>query len=260
MVTSVPASARLALVTGAARGIGRAIAVRLAADGHPLVIVDQDGSLAKIGADLEAGGARVLARQGDVSQAAFFDEVITEACARFGAIAILVNNAGITNNISKTERMPIDRWQRELDVNLSSVFYGARRTLPMMREAGWGRIINISSIAAVGGLECQPGYAASKAGILGLTQTIALEYAATGITCNAILPGMIATPAVRTMPRELRAQALRLIPAGNFGEPQEVAALASFLASEQARYITGAAIPVDGGAHLNLITLARIRP
>ncbi len=259
MVNQADKEPRVALVTGAARGLGRAIAMRLGADGYRMVLADIEPAVTKTQQALEAIGVKVLALQGDVSQYAFFEEAVSRAKREWGPIAILVNNAGITNNIAKTEMMSLERWQRELDVNLTSVFYGARSVLPGMHKEGWGRIINMSSVAAISGLDRQPGYAATKAGILGLTQTIALEYAAAGITCNAVLPGMIGTTAVKALPPELKEQTLKLIPKGSFGTPEDVAALVAFLASEQAGYITGAAIPIDGGAHLNPITLAEIR-
>ncbi len=250
---------RVALITGAAGGIGRAIALSLGRVGYKLVLTDLDAAIEDTQKEMQALGMDVIAVTGDVADYGLFEEAIVAAKAQYGSITILVNNAGITNNIAKTDKMPIAAWQRELDVNLTGFFYGCRSTLPMMCESHWGRIVNISSVAALNGLDRQVGYAASKAGILGLTQTIALEYAAMGITCNAVLPGMIATRAVLSMPKALKQQTTDLIPAARFGVPADVANLVTFLVSDLAGYITGAAIPVDGGAHCNPITLARMR-
>ena len=176
-----------------------------------------------------------------------------------GPVDVLVNNAGIVNNIAPVARMTPEAWQRELAVNLSGAFNLIREVVGGMVERGRGRIVNVSSIAAWGGLHRQAAYAASKAGLLGLTKTVALEHARHGVTCNAVLPGLIATELVEAMPAEIRAAAVAATPARRLGLTEEVARLIAFLASDAAAFINGAEIPVDGGLSLNMSPLASVR-
>jgi len=176
-----------------------------------------------------------------------------------GPVDVLVNNAGIVNNIAPVARMTPEAWQRELAVNLSGAFNLIREVVGGMVERGRGRIVNVSSIAAWGGLHRQAAYAASKAGLLGLTKTVALEHARHGVTCNAVLPGLIATELVEAMPAEIRAAAVAATPARRLGLTEEVARLIAFLASDAAAFINGAEIPVDGGLSLNMSPLASAR-
>jgi len=222
-----------ALVTGSARGIGAAIAARLSADGFEVVGLDVAD-----GADLRLDVAR--------------DELRPED---FDAFDVVVSNAAVTTTIAPAHRMSPEQWQRDVDVNLSGAFRVIQACLRGMRERRHGRIVAISSGAAAGGLSGQVAYAASKAGLLGLVKTLALEGAGRGITANAVLPGLIATEQVQAMPAEIRARVLAAMPAGRLGEPEEVAHLVSFLASEGAGYVTGQAIAIAGGADLNLISL-----
>jgi NAD(P)-dependent dehydrogenase (short-subunit alcohol dehydrogenase family) len=220
-----------ALVTGAARGIGAAIAERLAADGMEVVTLD-----------LHKGCDIAL----DVAHDPFpaLDDV--EVC---------VANAGITTTIAPAHRMTAEQWQRDIDVNLTGAFRTVQACLGGMRERRRGRIVVISSIAALGGLPGQVAYAASKAGQLGMVRTLASENAAHGITVNAILPGLVATEQVLGMPEEVRERALQSAPSGRFVEPAEIADAVSFLAGPGAAQISGQTIAIDGGASLPRFSL-----
>ena len=218
-------------MTGAARGIGAAISERLAADGLEVTTLDREP-----GCDLQ------LDLAGDELPA--LDE-----------IDVCVSNAAITDTIAPAHRMSEEQWQRDIGVNLSGAFRAVQACLPGMRERRWGRIVVISSGAALNGLPGQVAYSASKAGLLGMVKTIAAENAARGLTANAVLPGMVATEKVRAMPAEGLERLRGVLPAGRMAEPAEVAALVGFLASEEAGYVTGQTIGIDGGAPLNTFTL-----
>ena len=220
-----------ALVTGAARGIGAAIASRLRADGMEVVTLDRDE-----GCDL-----RVDLRRDEVPQ---LDDV-----------GVCVSNAAITDTVAPAHRMTAEQWERDLAVNLSGAFRAVQACLSGMRERRYGRIVVVSSGAARGGLPGQVTYAASKAGLLGMVKTVAAENVGRGITANAILPGMVATEKVRAMPVEVLERVEAALPARRMAEPDEVAALVAFLASRDAGYITGEVIGIDGGASLNLMSL-----
>jgi NAD(P)-dependent dehydrogenase (short-subunit alcohol dehydrogenase family) len=250
---------RVAAITGAAQGIGRVIAERLSAAGYFVAAVDVLPQVADVAAQLRAGGSRAVHAVFDVSDPLAVREGFSSVVDALGAVDVLVNNAGIVTNIAPVAVMPFEAWQRELGVNLTGAFNCIQAVLPAMIDRGFGRIINVSSIAAWGGLVRQAGYAATKAGLLGLTKTVALEHAASGITCNALLPGLTATERVRDMPDAIREHAVARIPTGRLGEMTEVAGTAVFLASEQAAYINGAELPVDGGMHLNTTSLASRR-
>ena len=226
---------RRALVTGAARGIGAAIAARLAGDGWDVLTLD-----------LHEGCDIAL----DVARDAFPPLEDIEVC---------VANAGVTTTVAPAHRMTAEQWARDIDVNLTGAFRTVQACIGGMRERRSGRIVVISSVAALGGLPGQVAYAASKAGQLGMVRTLAGENAAHGITANAILPGLVATEQVLAMPAEVRERALRAAPAGRMVEPAEIAALAAFLAGPDAAQINGQAIAVDGGASLNALSLGSER-
>jgi NAD(P)-dependent dehydrogenase (short-subunit alcohol dehydrogenase family) len=224
---------RSALITGAGRGIGAAIADRLRADGFEVTGADRDE-----GCDLVFDVAR-----GELPDLSGFD--------------VCVSNAGITDTIAPAHKMTDEQWARDIDVNLTGAFRVVAGCLPGMRERGYGRIVFISSGAAVEGLPGQAAYAASKAGLLGLMRTVAGENVRHGITANAVLPGMVGTEKVDAMPAQIRERLRDAIPMNRFAEPGEVAALVAYLVSEEAGYVTGQAIGIDGGNSLNSLSLTR---
>ena len=227
--------ARRALVTGAARGIGAAIAARLRNDGFAVTTSD----LAE-GCDLTLDVAR--------------DEF-----PALDDVHVCVANAGVTTTIAPAHRMTAEQWARDIDVNLTGAFRTVQACLGGMRARGEGRVIVISSLAALGGLPGQVAYAASKAGQLGMVRTLASENAARGITVNAILPGLVATEQVLAMPAEVRERALAALPSGRMVEPREIAAAVSFLASDDAAQINGQSIAIDGAASLSALSLGSAR-
>ena len=252
-------SERVVVITGAAQGIGRVTAERFCAAGYLVAAVDVQPQVADVAEVLRAGGGRAVHATFDVSDPVAVRDGFSSVVDTLGPVDVLVNNAGIVTNIAPIATMPFDAWQRELGVNLTGAFNCIQAVLPSMVERGFGRIINVSSIAAWGGLFRQAGYAATKAGLLGLTKTVALEHGASGITCNALLPGLTATERVRDMPDAIRDGARAHIPAGRLGAMTEIASAALFLASDEAAYVNGAELPVDGGMHLNAAALARRR-
>ena len=234
---------RVAIVTGAARGIGEGIARRLAADGALVICGDiNDADAGRVAAACGHGswGARL-----DVSSSAACDELVAAVTATHGRLDILVNNAGI-NRDAMLHKMTDDQWLQVLSVDLSGVFYLTRAAARVMREARSGRIVNISSASWLGNVG-QANYAAAKAGVIGLTKTAARELARTQVTANAICPGFIDTEMTRGMPDALRQQQLDRIPLGRAGQPADVAAVVAFLASDEAGYLTGEVINVGGG-------------
>jgi NAD(P)-dependent dehydrogenase (short-subunit alcohol dehydrogenase family) len=217
---------RVALVTGGTRGIGAAIAERLRADGYTVA------TLARSGADVSA----------DVGDEAAVQSAFEEVRERFGPVLVLVNNAGVTRD-GLAIRMPGEDWRAVLDTNLTGAFNCTRRALDDMLSARWGRIVNVSSVVAERANPGQANYVAAKAGLLGLTRTVAREMGRKGITCNAVTPGVIETEMIAGMNGDLKAA----VPAGRIGRPEEVAAAVSFLCSSDAEYINGATLAVDGG-------------
>jgi acetoacetyl-CoA reductase len=224
-----------ALVTGAARGIGAAVAARLRADGFDVVTLDLSD-----GCDIEL-------------------DVAGDEFPPLGAVDVCVANAGLTTTVAPAHAMSPEQWQRDIDVNLTGAFRTIQACLSGMRERERGRIVVISSVAALGGLPGQVAYAAAKAGQLGMVRTLASENASRGITVNAILPGLVATEQVLAMPDEVRERAFAALPSGRPVEPDEIAAAVAFLAGDGAAQISGQTIAVDGGASLNQLSLGRER-
>ena len=242
---------RVALVTGASRGIGSAIARRLAAEGA-FVIINYQGSrerAEKVMEDILAAGGKGRLMQCDVSDSAACDAMIREIGAACGQLDILVNNAGI-NRDGLMMAMSDEAFEQVLQVNLMGAFHTIRAASRLMMKKRWGRIINLSSVSALMGNGGQANYAASKAGLIGLTKTCARELAARNITVNAIAPGFIETDMTAALPEKIRAAALAQIPAGRFADPGEVAALAAYLAGEESSYITGQVISINGGMYM----------
>ena len=242
---------RTVLVTGAARGIGRVIAKVLAGAGARVALADRDTAVSGTAEELKSQGYAVVAVCFDVGAPDEVRRGVEQVCGTLGAVDVLISNAGIVDHIAPLTTMQRDRWDRELDVNLGGAFHLLQAVLPPMIERRHGRIVLISSVAAIGGLYRQAGYAASKAGLLGLAKSVTLEHARDGVTCNAVLPGLIETETVASMPAEIRDAAVASTPARRLGRMEEVAQLVAFLASDEAGFINGAEIRIDGGFSLN---------
>jgi 3-oxoacyl-[acyl-carrier protein] reductase len=239
---------QVAIVTGAGRGIGHAIALRLAKEGGRVASVSRSEANARRTAD-EINGARAEAARAyavDVADHAAVQQVCAQILADFGQIDVLVNNAGVTRD-GLSMRMSIEDWDTVIDTNLRGAFSFAQGVMRSMIKQRSGRIINISSIAGLTGNPGQANYAASKAGLIGLTKTLARELASRAITVNAIAPGFIVTDMTDGLSDELKKAVLTKIPLGKFGEAADIAAAVAFLASAEAKYITGQVLTVDGG-------------
>ena len=240
---------KVALVTGASRGLGRAIALALAAQGADVAINYRDNAEAAeaVAAEARETGRKALVVQGDTSAGREACEAIVKAALdAFGRVDILVNNAGITRD-NLLMRMDADEWNAVLDTNLSGPFWMTRAIARPMVKARGGRIINMSSAAGRMGNPGQANYAAAKAGLIGLTKTTARELASRGITCNALAPGLIETDLTAGMPAAATEAIRSLTPMGYVGSVADVAAAAVYLASDEARYVTGQVLGIDGG-------------
>jgi len=236
-----------ALVTGSGRGIGREIALKLAAAGADVVITDVDLESAKqTSKDIEALGRKSIAVQADVSNQESVQKLFATCAADFGTIEILVNNAGITRD-NLLIRMPEADWDLVLNVNLKSVFLCTKEAIRPMMKARYGRIINIASVIGLMGNASQVNYAAAKAGIIGVTMSVAKEYAVKNITANAIAPGFIQSAMTDKLSPEVRQKYVDYIPLARLGTAEDVANAVLFLASPLADYITGQVLTVDGG-------------
>jgi 3-oxoacyl-[acyl-carrier protein] reductase len=274
VTVAIDLSGRVALVTGASRGLGRAHALTLGRAGADVVLVDiqvesdeapdvdRFGGLAAAAreqgivyteataAELRQLGRRSFAVRCDVSDRQQVDAAFERTVAELGAVDVLVNNAATLDQMARIEDQRDDLWRRDLEVNLTGAFNCARAAWPHMVERGWGRIVNMSSVTGVLGGFGQASYATTKAGLLGLTRTLALEGARHGITCNAVVPGIVGTEAFRLGRPELIDRMVNRTALRREAEPQEIANVVAFLCSELASYVTGAAVPVTGGIDL----------
>ena len=239
-------SGKVAIVTGSSRGIGKAIALKLADAGASVVVTGHIEDAEPVAKEIRAKGRQSLAVRASVTSAADIEKLVEATLSTFGRVDILVNNAGITRD-QLVLKMSEDDWDAVLDTNLKSVFLCTRAVLRPMLKQRWGRIINISSVIGLIGNPGQANYAASKAGIIGFTKSIAKEVGSRGITANVIAPGFIETRMTQAMNEAQRQELLKRIPLGSLGTPEDVAEAAAFLASEGARYITGQVLGVDGG-------------
>lgn len=242
---------RVAFVTGASRGIGYAIAETLARDGVDIAGIDINigelqSAMKAIG---EATGRQTLALQADVGDFPSIESAVGEVIKEYGRISILVNNAGITRD-NLILRMKDNEWDDVIRINLTGTFNCTRAAIKGMVKNRYGRIISIASIVGMMGNTGQANYAASKAGIIGLTKTIAREYANRGVTANAIAPGFIETDMTRKLPEDVTKALLNQIPMGRLGMPEDIANTVKFLASDEAGYITGQVVNVNGGMYM----------
>jgi 3-oxoacyl-[acyl-carrier protein] reductase len=238
---------QVVIVTGASRGIGKEIAEAFAKEGAKVACLATTEANAQATASAIGKGAKAYAC--NVSDATKVEEVFSKIQEDMGTLSVLVNNAGITRD-TLMMRMKDEDWDQVLDVNLKGTFLCIRAVTRAMMKARYGRIINISSIVGLHGQAGQVNYAASKAGLIGLTKAVAKELGSRGITCNAIAPGFIETEMTHSLPEEMKEQVLKTAPVGRLGSGQDVAAAVLFLASRDAGYITGQTLTVDGGLTL----------
>ena len=241
---------KVAIVTGASSGIGRAIALGYASLGASVVVSDTNtaGSEETVRLIHNRGGKALFA-SADVSSAVDCEELVAVALAEYGRLDIACNNAGIGGDVAPTADYPLDGWNRVIAINLTGVFHCMKYEIPAMLKNGGGAIVNIASILGAVGFAGAPAYTAAKHGIVGLTKTAALEYAAQGVRVNAVGPGFIHTPMISALEGDAatREQLIAQHPIGRLGEPGEVAALVMWLSSPQAAFVTGGYYPVDGG-------------
>jgi len=239
---------KVALVTGGSRGIGRAIALRLATQGADVAFTYRGNAAAAAAAlgEIEALGRRGLAVQADAADGTSAETAVKSVLDALGKVDILVNNAGITRD-DLIMRMSADAWNDVIDTNLSGAFWMTKAVTRPMLKARSGRIINITSVSGQAGQTGQANYSAAKAGLIGLTKATARELASRGITVNAVAPGFVLTELTQDLPEALQAQITERTPLGRFGTPEEIAQAVAFLASDDAAYITGQVLAVDGG-------------
>jgi len=243
-------SGRTALVTGASRGIGEAIAKRLAAEGATVLAAARStDTLSRVVSEIATAGGSATALALDLADSASIEAAVKGALAAHPEIPILVNNAGVTED-NLVLRMSRDAWDRVLATNLTGVFLLTQALIKSMVRKRYGRIVNVTSIVGVMGNAGQANYAASKAGLIGLTKSIARELASRNITCNAVAPGFIATSMTEKMTDDAKAKLSGEIPLERLGTPEDVAAAVAYLASDEASYVTGTVVNVSGGLYM----------
>lgn len=239
---------KVALVTGASRGIGRSVALALAEAGADIAVnfAGQSAAAEEVASSIRAMGRRALVVQADVANGEQAGEMVKTIVENLGSLDILVNNAGITRD-NLLLRMKESDWDAVLNINLKGAFNCTKAATRYMLKSKWGRIINMASVVGLIGNPGQANYVASKAGLIGFTKAVARELGSRKITCNAVAPGFITTDMTAELPPGNKEKMLEQVPLGRFGQPEEVAALVVFLASEAAGYITGQVVALDGG-------------
>lgn len=240
-----------AIVTGAGHGIGSAIAIDLAKNGANVAIIDrrQDAETDVLCAEINGMGRRALFICADVANFKDAAEAVDKVAKEFGSIDILVNNAGV-NRDAVIWKITEEQWDDVISINLKGYFNYIRAVAPLFKEQGSGKIVNVASINGMRGKFGQSNYSAAKAGIIGLTKTVARELAKSSVNCNVVAPGMIETEMMKAVPEEAKQRALSEIALGRMGQPEDVACLVTFLCSEKSRHITGEVIKVDGGQYI----------
>ncbi|MCL6543611.1 MAG: 3-oxoacyl-[acyl-carrier-protein] reductase [Bryobacteraceae bacterium] len=241
---------RVAFITGASRGIGRATALRLSRAGFRIVVASPEvDNNEKVAEEIRSSGGTVMTLDFDLTSLDSIKQGVAAALKEFGRIDVLVNNAGVTRD-GLAVRMKPEDWQLVLQINLSGAFYTAQQVLPGMMRERWGRIVNIASVVGQMGNAGQANYVSSKAGIIGLTKALAQEVASRNITVNAVAPGFIETDMTAKLPQEVKDRMLAAVALRRFGRPEDVANAVNFLVSEEAAYITGHVLNVNGGMYM----------
>ncbi|MCC6660116.1 MAG: 3-oxoacyl-[acyl-carrier-protein] reductase [Phycisphaerales bacterium] len=238
---------RVAIVTGASRGIGRAIALRLAADGRHVVLVSRSaGPLSEVRSQIEQAGGAASAEPVDVADAAALGAMVERVGDTLGRVDVLVNNAGITKD-GLLLRMSTEDWNAVIQTNLTSAFAAIKAAARPMMKGRWGRIVNIGSTSGVVGNAGQANYAAAKAGLIGLTKSVARELGGKGITCNCVCPGFVETDMTASLPQQVKDGVLNLMAIKRLGAPDDIAAAVAYVTSDAAGFLTGQTLCVDGG-------------